>query len=56
MIFTLQKYCTQPCFPRNVEGRPNGRPNLNGKLWMPDDSRTGSPPLKRYIYYHQESQ
>ena len=40
----LQKYCTQPCLPRKVEGRPRGRPSLKGKLWMPADSRTESPP------------
>ena len=46
----LQKYCTQPCFPRNVEGRPRGRPSLKGKLWMPADSKTDSPPaMKKYL-------
>ena len=40
----LQKYWTQPCFPKKVEGRPKGRPNLKGKLWMPPDNSTGSPP------------
>ena len=42
----LQKYCTQPCLPKKVEGRPRGRPNLNGKLWIPADRRTDSPPRK----------
>ena len=40
----LQKYCTQPCLPRKVEGRPRGRPSLKGKLWMPAERRTESPP------------
>ena len=40
----LQKYWTQPCLPKKVEGRPKGRPNLKGKLWMPPDNSTGSPP------------
>ena len=40
----LQKYCTQPCLPKKVEGSPSGRPNLNGKLWMPDERSTDSPP------------
>ena len=40
----LQKYCTHPCLPKKVEGRPKGRPSLKGKLWMPPDKRTGSPP------------
>ena len=43
----LQKNCTQPCLPKNVDGRPRGRPNLNGKLWMPADNRTGSPPIRK---------
>jgi len=30
--------------PKKVEGRPKGRPNLKGKLWMPPDNSTGSPP------------
>ena len=37
----LQKYCTQPCLPRKVEGRPRGRPNLKGKLWMPGERGMG---------------
>lgn len=40
----LQKYCTHPCLPRNVEGSPKGRPSLNGKLWIPGDRRTGACP------------
>lgn len=36
-----QKYCTQPCLPKKVEGSPRGRPNLNGKLWMPGDRGIG---------------
>ena len=43
----LQKYCTQPCLPRKVEGRPRGKPNLNGKLWIPADNKTDSPPVKK---------
>lgn len=38
----LQKYCTQPCLPKNVEGSPKGNPNLNGKLCIPGDSTDGS--------------
>jgi hypothetical protein len=59
MTFYLRKYLngqetqnhtwTQPCLPRNVEGRPNGRPNLNGKLWIPADNRTDSPPVNKKI-------
>ena len=45
----LQKYCTHPCLPRKVEGRPRGRPSLNGKLWMPPDKSTGSAPEKHKI-------
>ena len=40
----LQKYCTQPCLPKKVEGRPRGRPSLKGKLWIPEDNNTGSAP------------
>ena len=40
----LQKNCTQPCLPKNVEGSPKGKPNLKGKLWMPAESNTDSPP------------
>ena len=44
----LQKYCTHPCLPKKVDGRPSGRPNLKGKLWMPPDNSTGSPPAKKW--------
>lgn len=41
----LQKYCTQPCLPRKVEGRPSGSPSLNGKVCTPGwRMRTRPPP------------
>lgn len=40
----LQKYCTQPCLPKNVEGNPGGRPSLNGKLCIPGDNTEGPCP------------
>lgn len=45
----LQKYWTQPCFPRNVDGSPSGRPSLNGKLWMPGERMTGPWPGTRGV-------
>lgn len=37
----LQQYWTQPCFPKKVDGRPSGNPNLKGKLWIPGDNTEG---------------
>ena len=47
LIAALQKYWTHPCLPKKVEGRPRGRPSLKGKLCMPDESSTDSPPEKK---------
>ena len=44
-----QKYCTQPCLPRKVEGRPLGRPSLKGKLWMPGESEMGSWSVESFL-------
>lgn len=54
----LQKYWTQPCFPRKVDGRPRGRPSLNGKLWIPAESKTDSPPEKsrKFSFFHLKYQ
>lgn len=43
----LQKYWTHPCFPKNVEGSPSGRPNLKGKLWIPGERITGPCPERQ---------
>lgn len=40
----LQKYWTHPCFPKKVDGNPNGNPSLKGKLWIPGDNTVGPCP------------
>lgn len=43
-IIARQKYCTQPCLPRNVDGRPSGRPSLNGNVCTPGCRIRTRPP------------
>jgi hypothetical protein len=39
-----------------VEGSPRGRPSLKGKLWMPGESRTGTPPVSPKYKYPSASE